>query len=359
MCRQQSFLLIKLSFWKQAPMTILHVLIYESACKIQLGKPLQMEPIKKFLWCKSHVKSKSKDRPHISLPVEGSFQKGASNNLFTKWPSRITPGSRHSGYPRSVSPTISFTPQGRGREETLEFLKKGTSESLSSLLTERDKASEHIKLGPNTKGTHEVQQILREPTYHSVQQLHSLQRRTEMEVRYGTPGAMIYNFSKSLGWNQAAGSQLPPLQLRCFNTRMNEIQFASASIPPLPFSPINWLILPQQPAPEKSIPDGVNRDRLQYHGRSSPISEPGGWRDTEQVDIADMRPELTLEMPLGDTIASSDSSINEVVDEDSEGESYPCGIGVASTTSERQATAVKMTSVSNGQVRQVHMQNIK
>ncbi|KAI0113913.1 hypothetical protein GGR51DRAFT_556411 [Nemania sp. FL0031] len=206
---------------------------------------------------------------------------------------------------------MNFTPQDRARQETLDWLNSGTSDSLAALLKERDRAAKEVRHGPRTKGTEEVQMILKEPSYRSVEKLHSAQRRTGMTIRYGAPGAVAYNFSKSLGWNRALPSQLPSLQLRDFQARIKETQTAPATIPVVPFSPIDWLVLSdptasQQLSLQRRLSDfaldGDVDEEEDYV--SSPISEPGGWRDCEQMDITDSRPRLTLEIPVVETAGS-------------------------------------------------------
>ncbi|KAK5624357.1 hypothetical protein RRF57_000073 [Xylaria bambusicola] len=205
----------------------------------------------------------------------------------------------------------------------------------------------------------EVQQILKGPSCHAVKQLQSLKRETEIAVRYGCPGVIMYNFSKTLGWNQASSSQLPSLQLRSFRTTKEEIQLASASISPLPFSPITWLVLPQQPAPVQLPSMNDDGDGMQEKRPSSPISEPGGWRDTDQIeDIADMR----LEPFLGIAVSARNVAItddDDEEDEDLEGEFCPHEDDVVSTACEKQAIPVKIIPVFSGQVRQVRIRNIK
>ncbi|KAJ3554967.1 hypothetical protein NPX13_g10470 [Xylaria arbuscula] len=311
-----------------------------------------MEPLKRFMWGKKDVdKSKSKDQLQISLPIEGSFKKVTGVRLVTDWPSRKFLGSLYSGYPPSVSPTIAFTPQARGREETIAYLNTGSSGSLTSLLTEQDKASEQIKRGPHTQGTREVQQILEEPTHHSLQQLYDLQREAEMKVHYGTPGVVMYNFSKSFGWNQTKGTNLPPLQLRNLDKRRKGIRFAASTAPYLP--PINSLV-PQQPTPSASTSHQKEKNERQVPRCPTPVSEPGGWRDVDPPeDIADIRLQAYFETPLGGGETDhSDEVSDEEVDENSEGESAPV-IGLALTSSERRATAIKVIPVTSSQIRQV------
>ncbi|KAI0505238.1 hypothetical protein F5B22DRAFT_529627 [Xylaria bambusicola] len=322
-----------------------------------------MESIKKFFssCTKSIEKSKSKGRPQISQPVEGSFKRLTPDiGLATECdnPTQISSSPRRdSSHHPNGSPTIPFTPKGRGREETIEWLTTGTCDSLTSLLNERDKASRQVKLGPNTKGMKEVQQILKEPSCHTMKQLHNLKQETEVTLRYGAPGAMMFNFSKTLGWNQA--SQPLSLQLRSFGTTKEEPKLVSASIPPLPFSPISWFVLPQQPAPVQIPSMHEDRGEQQQPRPPSPISEPGGWRDdTDQIDIADMRLDPFLGMAVSATngaITDDDDDEDEDEDEDLEGEFSRHGNDVVST----EAVAVKITPVSTGQVHQVRIRKIK
>ncbi|KAI1120730.1 hypothetical protein F5Y10DRAFT_272787 [Nemania abortiva] len=248
-------------------------------------------------------------------------------------------GACHTGHA-----TSNFIPQDRGRQETIEWLATGTSESLAALLTERDRAAKQAQHEPRTKGTEEVEPILKEPTYKNVKELHTVQRRTEMAVRYGVPGVVVYNFSRTLGWNRAAMSRLPcpPLQLRDFQARIREIKLASAGTPAAPYPPIDWLVLSerraaQRPKLQKQL-TYTEYDEMDEQGAYpiSPISEPGGWRDG--VDITDARPRLTLEISPDDTVRPFTHS----EEGDEEGEYGPYDIDVMSATlSERGAIAVE------------------
>ncbi|GAW21665.1 hypothetical protein ANO14919_111880 [Xylariales sp. No.14919] len=235
-----------------------------------------MQSIKKiFTSNKKKSKSKFRQDPQVSSPVEGSFETLTSERSLTNvYPSQLPSGDSHVG-----QATIDFIPQARGREETIAWLNT-------------DQAAKQIRRGPRTEATKEVQLILESPSCKTVEEFHHIRQQSEIAVRYGAPGVFVYNFSKSLGWNQASGSRLPSLQLRGFETRMKEIRNAYSSIPAVPFSPINWLALPKSTGAQQS----EARRQLSNYGHeyelqeqevwaSSPISEPGGWRDSEQIDI--------------------------------------------------------------------------
>ncbi|KAI1083207.1 hypothetical protein F5B20DRAFT_529051 [Whalleya microplaca] len=220
-----------------------------------------MEAIKKWL---NPKKKKKANKKQTSPPLNCS-----SSESLTDSKAKPTFGSA----------TTTFTPEGRGRDATLAWLDTGRSEALVDLLQERDIAESQVRRGPKTKGTKEVQDILRKPSMKTIEYLHRVRRQAELTVRYGVPGAVAYNFSKSLGWNKIAASQLPPLEFRDFGAMMKEhrVLFSNSpripSTPPTPPTPIDWL-------------DLGTSGPLCGNGRSlSPISEPGGWRDTPPEDI--------------------------------------------------------------------------
>ncbi|KAI0428860.1 hypothetical protein F5Y09DRAFT_343267 [Xylaria sp. FL1042] len=224
----------------------------------------------------------------ISMSVEESSMKLTSESSpITKYSPRDSSHCGNIGDPHINNATISFIPQDRGREQTIAWLNTGTCESLTSLLTERDQAARQIQRGPRVKGTNEVQQILQNPSCKAVEQLHSLKKQTEMAMRFGMPGVVVHNFSRSFRWNKTASSKLPSLQLKDSGARVNEIESASAKVPPLPFSPIDWFDLPI----EGELANYEHEDTPQQVRSWTPMSEPGGWREIKQVDITDLKPD--------------------------------------------------------------------
>ncbi|KAI1428371.1 hypothetical protein F5Y12DRAFT_57472 [Xylaria sp. FL1777] len=316
-----------------------------------------MDSIKRFFTKKNKDKPTCKKRPKISSPIERNCEKlTVENSSVSGYPPRLSSCHRYRGQSHISSATTSFIPRDRAREETITWLNSGTYESLAPLLTERDKAAKQIRRGPRTKGTKEVQLILKNPSRNAVEQLHRLQQQTEMAIRYGAPGVVVYNFSKSLGWNQASTFRLSSLQSKDFETIMKEMSIASAAMPPIPFSPMNWLVLPEptiahQSGPRRPLQPLSNyehADELQQARSSSPISEPGGWRDSEQVDIADLGPEL-----LRDSETEVIRVIGEREGEDHKGEYDPYDNNVVSGPFESQAIAMTVTPVYSQQIRQV------
>ncbi|OTB08808.1 hypothetical protein M426DRAFT_7528 [Hypoxylon sp. CI-4A] len=154
---------------------------------------------------------------------------------------------------RDVSTTaIDFIPQCRGRKATLAWLNSSSPSNLNQLLNERDRAKRQTREGPKTLGTKEVHLILREPCIASVRLLYSVCRQAEVSNKYGIPGEFAYNFSKSVGLDMTSAPRLPSLQLTDFGEMMKEHKGL--------FSSPRCL---------------------------SPISEPGGWRDLSERDLAD------------------------------------------------------------------------
>ncbi|KAI1750936.1 hypothetical protein F4782DRAFT_228426 [Xylaria castorea] len=305
-----------------------------------------MECIKRF-FISNKVENKARSKKQISSPVDGSFQRvSPENNFIAAYSPR--PSSRHqcSSDSHFGHATISFLPQDRGREETIAWLNTSTSESLVALLTAIDQAAKQVRRGPRTKGTREVQLILNEPSRRTVEKFHRVRKQAEMAVRYGTPGVVVYNFSKSCGWNSASTSRVPSLQLK--DHRVNK--------PAVSFSPINWLVLPNLKPPQ--ITDYSCKDESREWALSSPVSEPGGWRDTEQMDISDLKLDLTQVTLLKG--GEKAFALGEEEHEDDEGEYGPYNINdVPSTSSESYATAVKMIPVCSQDIRMVELGTTK
>jgi hypothetical protein len=148
---------------------------------------------------------------------------------------------------------------------------------------------------------------------------------------------------------------------------MREIKTVSTKLPAIPFTPIDWLVLAtptvaQGPETQKELSDCGRGDEYQEKpARSwSPVSEPGGWRDSEQMDIADSRFDLSHELPLGERGRlfvvgdGEEDEEEEKEEEEDEGEYDPCDVNVVPVIpTESKATAIKVTFVSSRQIRQV------
>ncbi|KAI0486546.1 hypothetical protein F4859DRAFT_511537 [Xylaria cf. heliscus] len=312
-----------------------------------------MERIKRIFISKKN-KNKSRYKKQISSPVEGSFHiLSAESNSIAAYPLRPSSHRQHSNDSNVDHATIAFVPRDRGREATIEWLHAGTSESLVALLTEKDHAAHEIRRGPKTKGTREVQRILSKPSRKTVEKLHRVREQAEMAVRYGAPGVVVYNFSRSWGWNLSSGARMPSLQLRR-DPRANRV------VPAVPFSPINWLVLPNlgtivTQRPQDRVSDCGYDERVmgEWARSSSPISEPGGWRDTEQMDDSNSRLDLARATPLRGE--ERDSVSGEEHGED-EGEYDPYNtIDVPVTPPECQATAITMIPACGQDIREVKL----
>ncbi|KAI0009756.1 hypothetical protein F4779DRAFT_352499 [Xylariaceae sp. FL0662B] len=249
--------------------------------------------------------------------------------------------------------TTTFTPEGRGKEAILAWLDTGESEALVHLLQERDLAERQVRRGPRTKGTREVQDVLRKPSIKTLEYFHRVRRQAELTIRYGVPGAVAYNFSKSLGWNKIAASRLPPLQLRSFGAMMKEhagLFGDSPRIPPIPSTPIDWLDLG---TPGTSCHNG------QF---LSPISEVGGWRDTPPQKTE--RPASRLGFTQDDECEIEEELRLPQVDADVEREydlhnDSPTTPNVDITEDDgvvSEAKAITVTEVSSREIRQVYLQ---
>ncbi|KAI0553606.1 hypothetical protein F4679DRAFT_427678 [Xylaria curta] len=291
-----------------------------------------MERIKRlFISDKSESKPGFKKR--ISAPVEGSFRRlSPEGTSVAAYSPRAF--SRHQCNSHFGHATIPFVPQDRGREETIAWLNTGTSESLAALLTVRDQAATQVRRGPRTKGTREVQVILKEPSRKAVENLYHVQERAEVAIYYGVPGIVVHNLSKSCGRNRASTSRIPSLQLR-------DLEISVLAVPS--FLPINWPVLPNLTPPQMAgYGDG--------DGRSSPISEPGGWRDIEQMDISVIKPNLTQ------VTWSGGGERNSAHGNEHEREYDPYNSNdVPSTPSERCATAIKVIPVCSQHIRKVKL----
>ncbi|KAI8954200.1 hypothetical protein F4801DRAFT_596246 [Xylaria longipes] len=303
-----------------------------------------MDRIKRFFIPNKNA-SKTRYKKQISSPVEGTFQRlSPKSDSIAAYSPQLSSHHQYCSDSHIGHETIAFVPQDRGREETIAWLDAGTSESLVALLTERDQAARQVRRGPKTKGTREVQLILNKPSRKTVEKLHRVRRQAEMALRYGTPGVVMYKFSKSLGWNRASGSRVPSLQLRGPRVR----------VPAVPPSPINWLVLPTLKTPQISECGYKDEAREQWARSSSPVSEPGGWRDTEQMDTPNPRPDLTHVTPSGG--GERDFVPGEEEHEEDEGAYDPYNTNdVPSTPSESCATAIKVIPVCSQHIRKVKL----
>ncbi|KAI0851455.1 hypothetical protein F5Y00DRAFT_259464 [Daldinia vernicosa] len=155
---------------------------------------------------------------------------------------------------------MNYIPQNYGMAETLAYLHSGSPYDLARLFDERDRVENQTRRRPETKGTKEVELILREPTIRSVKQLYQICKQAEVAAKYGLPGIIAYNFSKSTGWNKLNMSKLPSLQLRKpreTGRKPSGLFGTSVVEPDFDMSMFSFSI-----------------DRP-----SSPVSEAGGWRD--------------------------------------------------------------------------------
>ncbi|KAI1499161.1 hypothetical protein F5X99DRAFT_430899 [Biscogniauxia marginata] len=240
-------------------------------------------------------------RPKISSPVSGTCKKLTDED------------AELCGNGAGALVTTDFVPRDRGRKETIDFLKSCTSDSLARLLREQDRAERQVRRGPKTIGNKEVQNILRRPSRRAVERFHFVRRQAEVAIRYGAPGAAAYNFSRSLNWNKTAGQTLlPSLQLRDPGNRMSRPSSISVA-PAGPFTPISWLELPKAKKPSSDDPESL-----------SPISEPGGWRDTSPGELE--RPESRAGFERDEEAGGEDVEHPELpqLDTDVEREFDPC-----------------------------------
>lgn len=318
-----------------------------------------MESIKRlFTAKKDESQFHSKERPEISPPVAGSLVK-------------LTPGNSPPVPPQGPSlcrqyhtnhATTTFTPVDRGREETLAWLTKGTLESLKALLTSRDQHARQVRRGPKTKGTREVQLILKQPSRKTVEQLHGIKQQAELNILCGAIGIVYYNFSRSFGWNKASVTRVPSLQLQDLVTRMRGIKTVSMSLPAVLYTPIDWLVLPtptaaQKPKPQPKISSGEHEEEEQEEPARCWSPEPGGWRDSRYTDITDMRADFTLNMSskkgeVHFTTSEKDEEGEEAEDdveadeeENSKGEYDPDDVDIVTVTPDGiEAMAIKINS---------------
>ncbi|KAH8164093.1 hypothetical protein CIB48_g4140 [Xylaria polymorpha] len=247
-----------------------------------------MEYIKQ-LFTSNRNENKARYKKQTNLPVEGGFHSiSPKSKPMAAYHPRASSNYQYSNDSHLEYATTAFIPQDRGREETIEWLNSGTSESLVALLTAQERAAKQVQRGPRTKGTREVQLILNKPSRKTVERLHHVRERAEMAVRYSTPVVVIYNFSKSCGWNRAPASRIPSLQLRDHKVGVPAASLSTIkSLVPLNLKSLVTQCLQQQ----------VSDCGDQYRSWS-PVSEPGGWRDTEEMNTPSMRLDITHATPL-------------------------------------------------------------
>ncbi|KAF3062208.1 hypothetical protein GL218_03213 [Daldinia childiae] len=155
---------------------------------------------------------------------------------------------------------MDYIPQSYGMVETLAYLHSGSPYDLARLFDERDRVENQMRRRPKTKGTEEVQLVIREPTIRSVKQLYRICKQAEIVAKYGLPEIIAYNFSRSTCWNRLNISGLPSLQLRKPKEtarRPSGLLGTSIVEPDFDMSTFSF---------------GTDRP-------SSPVSEAGGWRD--------------------------------------------------------------------------------
>ncbi|KAI1382202.1 hypothetical protein F4677DRAFT_458437 [Hypoxylon crocopeplum] len=277
-----------------------------------------MEAIRKFISPNKRKENdgngKKKDIRglHISRPLESLSER-------QRW--NIThPNPRDD----SGAPTMDFIPRSRGRKETLACINNsGNTDDLSRLLDKRDHAGRQVHQGPRTKGTMEVQRVLREPSIRSLEELYHVRKQAELTTRYGVPGEIAYNFGKSMGWNKANAPRLPSLQLTGFDIMMKEyggrlLTNTACSIPPTPSNSVD------------RFDPGTPRTSSSSGRQQSPTSEPGGWRDR---------------LPDNKESTSDTESQPETLDIDSDSEVWM----------EQEARIVTMMAVPISQVRKVNV----
>ncbi|KAI1383240.1 uncharacterized protein F4822DRAFT_419852 [Hypoxylon trugodes] len=142
---------------------------------------------------------------------------------------------------------IHFTPRTQGEEATRAFVKNGMSDDLIKLLDDRDDAERQLNNAPKTKGTEEVQRILREPSRKSIEDFHNARNRAEATKRYGIVGDLAYHVDKYIRRNSVP--VLPPLQLIDFGMVMRReyggffSSYSSYRATPISSTPVDWLAL--------------------------------------------------------------------------------------------------------------------
>ncbi|CAJ2505411.1 Uu.00g128050.m01.CDS01 [Anthostomella pinea] len=200
-----------------------------------------MEAIRKWLTPKNKKRSNRK-HPAINSSVSGSVERLADKPTLEV--GQYDPrGAGHVGI------AANFAPRVRGRDETLAWLAGDSPDALADLLTVRGRAARQVRRGPSTKGTREIKHMLREPSRKAVEQFHIVRSQAEMAVRYGVPGTVAYNFSKSVRWNTTAAPRLPLLRLENFGSMVREAIGTSCT----PSPPIDWLVL-RSPTPQAAHP---------------------------------------------------------------------------------------------------------
>jgi hypothetical protein len=308
----------------------------------------EMHRIERYIQTKANRNSYKPEKQlavRVSVDERTGRPRNVAKGIYPTVPPRISSLAKGSSKNLSSHITMPFTPQERGREETIQLLETGTYGSLTALLTQRNQAAKQVRRGPRTTGTREVQTILREPSRKSVQSFHAVRLRAEMELHYGVPGLVAYNFSKTVGWNRDAAMRVPSLQLNSM----------IPSLPPIrPYTPIRWLQLPE---PELESKEKEKEEKEKITDCWSPLTEPGGWRED---DIGDTRLDSLYGESLAGSLSSGDSEHSnycipdERIDGWREGEHDPDDVNVeAAAPLGTEARAVTITPVSSAQIRQV------
>ncbi|KAI1416059.1 hypothetical protein F5Y13DRAFT_206991 [Hypoxylon sp. FL1857] len=206
-----------------------------------------MESMKRFLnpGKKDGRRNTEDIKRQISWPLENSPHRQEQVNV------------RASVYKQN-NVRVDFAPRTQGKRATLAFANSGRPNDLAKLLDEQNRAERHVSQGPKTIGNKEVHLILREPSIRSVERFYHVRKQAELSMKYGIPGEVAYNFSRSVTWNQ---TNAPSLQLAGFEHR----GVFSNTPGPMPIS---------SPLSTCSTMVYTSNSR-----QLSPISEPGGWRD--------------------------------------------------------------------------------
>ncbi|KAI0189242.1 hypothetical protein F4808DRAFT_465990 [Astrocystis sublimbata] len=259
----------------------------------------------------------------ISSPVEGSFRR-LTPEIYpvAAFPLRPPSHNQYNNESYFEQATTSIAPQERGREEIMGWLDTGAPDSLAALREVIHNADKQARRRPKAKGKKEVQLTLEKPSHEAVNMLHRVHSEAARFIRYS---AAIYNFSKSGSWNCVSPTRKPSLQVR--DTRVKLCP------------PLNWLELPQ---PEHLPHYDISRS-------SSPISEPGGWRDIDQ-ETSDLRPNSPRMTTFEERVWRSIQDSGEDREDEEECESNNSD-DVPPTPSVRVAQVARMISARNFYIR--------
>ncbi|KAI1434505.1 hypothetical protein GGR50DRAFT_695009 [Xylaria sp. CBS 124048] len=189
-----------------------------------------MGSIKQMFASKSGGKSKSNSlhsESVISLRKEGSSERLTSGNGLQ---------IDESSPPHGEIPHSGHESQDHGREEAM--ISSQHTGTFGSLDTSNGQTTKQARRGSRMMGMETLQRILR---HSSRDKLRQAETEAEIPVREGSPGAVTYNYSRTLSWNQASAGDLPSRRLSKAGTSMKG---ASASISDVAFRPIDWVELP-------------------------------------------------------------------------------------------------------------------